>query len=822
MRFLSEYRRKAERLFDHLPWACLIAPGVILNKDGAFQKTLSFRGPDVASTTAAGLLAVRAQLNNAFRRLGSRWCLHVEARRGPSPGYPTSSFPDPVSEMVDEERRRDFVGVDRFFESRFFLTLTMLPPDEKTTKLTGLLIENAPEGAGAVSTYRQALAEFVNTIDKIKDILRATMPQARDLTDDETLTYLHGCISTKNHWVRTPPTPAYLDAYLTDDTLTTGLYPRLGPHFMRTLSIRAYPSDTSPGILDQINELGVSYRWVSRYLVLDKQDAIKELTRMRKLWWQGRKSIAAMVGEAITQSESSQVNLDALSKAQEADEALAVVGGDMASYGYFTPTITLTDPDSDRLAEKVRQVEAVINRAGFVAKVEDANSVESWLGSLPGEAYADVRRPMISTLSLCDLIPMSAIWPGPTSNAHLTAECGQRGHHSVQPPLMYVRTAGSTPFRLDLHQGDVGHTMIVGPTGAGKSVLLNTLALQWMRYPEAQVFFFDKGASSRAATLLTGGEFHFLGGPSSELAFQPLADLSSGEARAWAQGWALDIIAAEGVELSPHVKEQVWSGLNNLAAGPVSQRTLTMLAATIQDHEVKAALQPYTLAGPHGHLLDAHENHMSANRWQTFEMNDLMGAKSALAPVLTYVFRALEKRFDGRPTLLVLDEAWLFLDHGAFAAKIREWLKALRKMNVAVVFATQSLADVMNSSIAPALIESCPSRFFLPNPDALTPQVASFYSGFGLNDQQVRLIAMGQAKREYYFQTAAGNRLIELGLGPVGLAAAASSSPGDQQLITKLLAEHGPEGFAAAFFGAKGLAGVADQLRTAGAERDAA
>jgi type IV secretion system protein VirB4 len=824
MRFLSEYRRKAERLYDHLPWACLIAPGVVLNKDGAFQKTLAFRGPDVASTTAAGLLAVRAQLNNAFRRLGSRWCLHVEARRGPSPGYPTASFPDPVSRLVDQERRRDFVGDDRFFESRFFLTFTMLPPDEKATKLAGLLIENAPEGSGAVSMYRQALAEFLNTIDKIKDILGATMPLARDLSDDETLTYLHSCISTKSHWVRTPPTPAYLDAYLTDDTLTTGLYPRLGSHYMRTVSIRSYPSDTTPGILDQLNELGVSYRWVTRYLVLDKQDSIKELTRMRKLWWQGRKSIAAMVGEAITQSESSQINLDAQSKAQEADEALAVVGGDMASYGYYTPTITLTDPNADRLDEKVRQVEAVINRAGFVAKVEDANSVEAWLGSLPGEAYADVRRPMISTLSLCDLIPMSAIWPGPTRNAHLTAECGQRGHPGVQPPLMQVRTAGSTPFRLDLHQGDVGHTMIVGPTGAGKSVLLNTLALQWLRYPEAQVFFFDKGASSRAATLLTGGAFYFLGGPSTELAFQPLADLGSGQARAWAQEWVQDIISAEGVDLTPQIKEQVWSGLNNLAAGPVSQRTLTVLAATIQDHAVKAALQPYTLAGPHGHLLDAHENHMSANRWQTFEMNDLMANKSALAPVLTYVFRALEKRFDGRPTLLVLDEAWLLLDHGAFAAKIREWLKTLRKMNVAVLFATQSLADVMNSSIAPALIESCPSRFFLPNPDALTPQVAAFYSGFGLNDQQIRLIAMGQSKREYYFQTAAGNRLIELGLGPIGLAAAASSSPGDQQAITKLLAEHGREDFAAAFFRAKGLADVADQLAkgVAGAEKDAA
>ena len=123
-------------------------------------------------------------------------------------------------------------------------------------------------------------------------------------------------------------------------------------------------------------------------------------------------------------------------------------------------------------------------------------------------------------------------------------------------------------------------------------------------------------------------------------------------------------------------------------------------------------------------------------------------------------FHRLEARFDGRPTLLILDEAWLFLDQGSFAAKIREWLKTLRKFNVAVVFATQSLADIARSSIAPALIESCPTRVFLPNPDAQTPQIAELYQGFGLNPQQIRIIANATPKREYYYQSMSGNRLF--------------------------------------------------------------
>ena len=163
----------------------------------------------------------------------------------------------------------------------------------------------------------------------------------------------------------------------------------------------------------------------------------------------------------------------------------------------------------------------------------------------------------------------------------------------------------------------------------------------------------------------------------------------------------------------------------------------------------------------------------------------------------------------------MLDEAWLFLDQGAFAAKIREWLKTLRKFNVAVVFATQSLSDVARSTIAPALIESCPTRIFLPNPDAATPQIADLYAGFGLNDQQIRIIGSATPKREYYYQSTAGNRLFELGLGPIGLAAVGAASPGDQQTITAALQAGDRDGFSARFYAAQGLGEVATYLEDA-------
>jgi type IV secretion system protein VirB4 len=231
---------------------------------------------------------------------------------------------------------------------------------------------------------------------------------------------------------------------------------------------------------------------------------------------------------------------------------------------------------------------------------------------------------------------------------------------------------------------------------------------------------------------------------------------------------------------------------------------LTGLSVLLQSNALKSALQGYTLEGPFGRLLDAAEDRLALADVQCFETEGLLHHARVVLPVLTYLFHRLEARFTGRPTLLILDEAWVYLDNPAFAARIREWLKVLRKKNVSVVFATQSLADIANSTIAPAIIESCPQRIFLPNERANEPQSKETYEQFGLNDRQIELVSRAVPKRQYYLQSRRGNRLFELGLGPIALAFCAASSPADQLLIDRVLAE-GREGFAGRFLTARGL-----------------
>jgi type IV secretion system protein TrbE len=215
---------------------------------------------------------------------------------------------------------------------------------------------------------------------------------------------------------------------------------------------------------------------------------------------------------------------------------------------------------------------------------------------------------------------------------------------------------------------------------------------------------------------------------------------------------------------------------------------------------------------PWGRLLDAEAERLGEGRVQAFETEGLIGAGAAPA-VLAYLFHRVEGQLDGSPTLLIVDEGWLALDDPTFGAQLREWLKTLRKKNASVVFATQSLADIEKSAIAPAIIESCPTRLFLPNERAIEPQIMSIYRRFGLNDRQIEILARAIPKRDYYCQSRRGNRLFELGLGDVPLAFTAASSKTDQAAIADVLAAHGRDGFAAAWLTRKGLDWAAQLLK---------
>ena len=273
----------------------------------------------------------------------------------------------------------------------------------------------------------------------------------------------------------------------------------------------------------------------------------------------------------------------------------------------------------------------------------------------------------------------------------------------------------------------------------------------------------------------------------------------------------VSILSREAVEITPEVKEHLWSALTSLASAPVHERTLTGLAVLLQSNPLKQALQPYCVGGPYGRLLDAESEELGDAAVQVYETEGLIETGAA-APVLAYLFHRITRRLDGRPTLIIVDEGWLALSDPGFSKQLTEWLVTLRKKNASVIFATQSLAQIEKSRIAAEIIDSCHTRLLLPNDRAVEPQIAAIYRRFGLNDRQIELIARATPKRDYYCQSRRGNRLFELGLSEIALALCAASSKSDQALITQVEARAAPGRFLEEWLAARGLAWAADLI----------
>ena len=492
---------------------------------------------------------------------------------------------------------------------------------------------------------------------------------------------------------------------------------------------------------------------------------------MRRQWFAKRKNVIALLRETIFQQESPLVDTDASNKAADADAALQELGSDQVAFGYLTATVTVLDADPAVADEKLRMVERVIQGRGFVTIPETLNAVDAWLSSVPGNAYANVRQPIVSTLNLAHMMPMSAVWAGPEKNEHLDG-----------PPLIVTRTDGATPFRLVTHIGDVGHTLVAGPTGMGKSVLLAILAMQFRRYFGSRIFAFDMGRSMRATILGLGGEHYDLGADGG-IAFQPLARIAHEGYRTWAAEWVEGRLLHEGVTVGPDEKAAIWSALRSLAGAPVEQRTMTGLSVLLQSNALRQALAPYVLGGAHGKLLDADHDRLGMADVQGFEMEELMHSPAAVQAVLRYLFARFDERFDGAPTLLILDEAWLFLDEPSFAARIRQWLKTLRKRTSASSLprsrwpTSRTRPSRQPSSKAARagssyLTRRPPSRRFARSTKA------------SANSRQIEIVATAQPKRDYYYQSRLGNRLFDLDLGPVALAFAGASTLKTNAILT--------------------------------------
>jgi type IV secretion system protein VirB4 len=676
------------------------------------------------------------------------------------------------------------------FESYFVLTITYLPPKLATQKFIEIMYTDSD----TEKRHRadEILAKFKNDLNALISRLSLGIPTLKRLhaytvyddaerpeTYDDELAFINFCITGSLSAVRIPANPFFLDSVLGGHDFYSGVIPKIGDKFIQCVAIDGFPLQSYAGILNSLACLSCSCRWNTRFIFLDQHVALAEIKKHRRKWKQKERGLLAQLFNLPT----STINQDAVAMTEDADAFSAEISSDLAGAGYYTSVIVLMHHDRKTLQNEALEVAKAIGRLGFSARIESVNNIEAYLGSLPSNGTCNIRRPLINTLNFAHAIPSSSPWAGDPA-----APCPFYPKDS--PVLMHCVTSGGTPFRLNLHYGDLGHTFILGPTGSGKSTLLATLAAQFRRYPEITIYCFDKGMSMYALCEAVGGSHYEIAADDSELRFCPLQYLATPAERSWAAEWVSSIFELNNLQLSPEQHTEISSAVTVMHEN--GERTLTALYNALQDLTLREALNDYIGNSTGGNILDADEDSLALSSFTVFEMEELMNLNDRFKiPVLLYLFRRIQNALSGQPAIIMLDEAWLMLANPVFREKIREWLKVLRKANCAVIMATQSIQDAQESGILGVINESCPTKIFLPNTTAKdNEQVREMYHSLGLSDTQIGIIANAVPKREYYFVNPHGKRLFSLALEKLALSFVAVSDKKTIRQIKELKAKY--------------------------------
>ena len=786
--------------FDsYLQYHSMIDPGIMLLKNGAYLSGFLYQGPDLESSTNSDAEWLSMSFNNAIKRLDVGWMVHQVVVRVPSHDYPDGFFDEPTNVIIDEERMSSFTAEGAHFETFSYIFLSYLPPKSSqggAMKRLGDFImgasfeDNLNYIERDITHVNRMIQNFETSFSQTVRFRRLYYSRA----NDELLHAVNMVLNQRNHPCPLPDPPDGLDTLLARDA-ENGEFFIYDGKLVNVLSIDGFPSHSRPGMLAEIEHLPMELVWSSRFIITDQQYARKKIDDDRKKW---RQKIYPFLARMMNNPNAA-ADQYALQMVDELNSAMALVEQGAIIYGHYTNTVIIRADNEETLRRNVSATVKLFERLGFAARVERMNTLEAFLGSLPGHGRENIRKPFLHSLNYSDMAPLTTYWSGDEY-----CPCPPPNFPPKSPPLMQAASVGTTPFRLNLHVDDVGHTLVLGPTGAGKSTLLATIVSQFERYKGAQMFVFDKGYSMFALTSACRDAVHYdLGDFAKSGGLCPLAELDTDGDRGWSGDYVNTLIE---LMLEDNKSDSISSEDRNLIRDAIrimaestthsEDRTITSFISTVQSGKVRSLMQYYQIGGgTGGDFLDGAKNEIRYKSFVTFEIQELMQyGKNIVVPVLLFLFRQIEKRLTGRPTLLIIDEAWLALSTPVFSGKIKEWLKVLRKSNCAVILATQNVADIAESDITSALVESCPTKIFLPNPDARTQTSSELYEKvFGLNERQIAIIANAVRKSQYYVVSPVGRRLFELGLGPVALSFVGAGSKEDIARIRELMETYGGE-----------------------------
>lgn len=774
----KEFNKKYHSSANLLPYIGFVSPSLILNKDGSLAAFFEFEGRDADSISIEDKEINAANLENATRLLGGKITMHWHVRHTRYAGYPSQLVSNnPVSAKMAELYEADFnkskhyknkhvlslvyhapLGADRFFDKfSFYLN----KQKESFVKSLWLSIKDLMFFSNAFDFDQKQLNIDIKTFDEIIEMFLQSSPslKMKPLMGEDAVTYLHQIINLASDPFKVNlPNSLLLDGYLPDNEITVGENKILFEGATRkcycaAISVKDYPTHTATWMNDLLLKVKGEVLVSHSFRLLDNSKArsvIDGAVRYHDF------NAVPLIKRTLAKLLKIDVEprADAYKKMLEAEVALAKVNNERKVFCLHNMTLLAYADTQDECDDLAKEVMGSLNQMGFIGIRETTNLLPSFQGTMPGQWDKQPRQQILSITNLSDLAPINTLQTGKPINEWLSEQAGK-----LQEAMGAFRTRFGVPFLMNFHHGSLGHTIIIGPAGSGKTVFESLLIAMFQKYNPV-TFVFDKDRSCNIPIVLQGGGYINI--KTGNVKFNPLKLLADPKHFAWLASFLEGLLTARGDAYRTEDEKIVWASLNALAKMDKANWRLSKLASLL-GKELSERLEMWLEGKRYGYLFDNDEDTFDISNMTGMEMGDLIkNHPIAAIAFMDYAFYQLDRKFDGkRPGLIDIQEAWFMMKDERFAARLDDWLRTMRKRNVVVVMSTQSMQEINDSEFAMSFIDNIPNRIFLPNPSAMT-HIRVYKSLFQLNDHQIEEIKSATQNKHYYLVTPDLSRMLEV------------------------------------------------------------
>lgn len=480
--------------------------------------------------------------------------------------------------------------------------------------------------------------------------------------------------------------------------------------FGAVLSVKDYPPQTVPGMLDDMLRLPYELAVSQSFGFVDRQTSLNRmnlaLRRMR-------------AGDD-----------DALSLRQDLVAAKDAVAAGRAAFGEHHMTVTVWSPTLSGLGEAVAEIQSSFSDIGIIAVREEVNLEAAYWAQFPGNFKDIARRSLISTANFAGF-----------ASCH-NFPLGNKADNQWGQAVTTLETTAAGPYYFNFHNNDLGNFTLIGPSGSGKTVVLGFLLAQARKF-RPRIVFFDKDRGAEIFLRAIGGRYDEIR-PGQPTGFNPLALGDTPAVRAFLCDWCARLVGMDGSVLAAEDVQCIRDAVDANFSQPRHLRRLRYFAELFRGDrrphaaDIASRLRPWWGDGEHAWLFDNEEDRLDIGVPTIgFDMTRILDHSALRTPAMMYLFHRVEQRLDGEPTIIIVDEGWKALDDEVFVARIKDWEKTIRKRNGLVGFATQSARDALESRIASAIIEQAATQIFMANPKA---QAKDYMEGFGLTQHEFELV----------------------------------------------------------------------------------